>query len=140
MMIIKPCLILLVCLLLACTEQRDSTDRNTGATDMADDNSNIPQHLQAWHAQARDDLAQRLQIKPLDIATLHAENVTWSDGAIGCPEPDMFYTQALVPGYRLVFSVAETQYYYHGQRDQAPFYCPAERAGQPLPDKPESIT
>ena len=87
MMIIKPCLILLVCMLLACTEQRDSTDRNTGAAAMADDNSNIPQHLQAWHAQARDDLAQRLQIKPLDIATLHAEDVTWSDGATGCPEP-----------------------------------------------------
>ena len=141
MIIIKPCLILLVCMLLACAEQRESTAHNdNGAAAVADNSINIPQHLQAWHAQARDDLAQRLQIKPPDIVTLHAEDVTWSDGASGCPEPNMFYTQALVPGYRLVFSVAGTQYYYHGQRDQAPFYCPAERAGQPLPDTPESLT
>jgi len=141
MMIIKPCLILLVFMLMACTAQHDSNEQNnTGVPTMANDNSKIPQHLLAWVEQARDDLAQRLQIEPVDILTQLAEEVAWSDGAIGCPEPGMYYTQALVPGYRLVFRVTGTQYYYHGQRDKPPFYCPTERAGQPLPDTPQSLT
>jgi hypothetical protein len=34
-----------------------------------------------------------------------AEAVTWSDGSLGCPVPGQYYTQALVPGYRIVLEV-----------------------------------
>lgn len=154
-MILKSAINLLACLLLiACNAQQadhapasDSAaahenrhhSRETNSMNK-DDHSNVPEHLQAWHQQALEDLAQRLQIKPGDVVTQQAEAVTWSDGAIGCPEPDMYYTQALVPGYRLVFRVAGTQYYYHGQHGKPPFYCPAERAGEPLSDAPDSLT
>ncbi len=33
------------------------------------------------------------------MTVLRAEAVTWPDGSLGCPEPGMQYTQALVPGY-----------------------------------------
>lgn len=33
------------------------------------------------------------------------EPVQWRSGALGCPEPGMLYTQALVPGYRVRLSV-----------------------------------
>ena len=39
--------------------------------------------------------------KRADLKVLSAEAVTWSDGSLGCPEPGMMYTQALVPGYRV---------------------------------------
>jgi hypothetical protein len=38
--------------------------------------------------------------------------VTWPDGALGCPEPGMFYTQMVVPGYQLVFEVDGKRYDY----------------------------
>jgi len=107
---------------------------------MPDKRDKLPQHLQVWMEQARDDLAQRLQINAGEIVLEQAENVTWSDGALGCPEPGMFYTQALVPGYRLVYRHAGSSYFYHGQHGKPPFYCPAERAGEPLADTPESVT
>ena len=37
-----------------------------------------------------------------DVTVVSYEDVTWPDGALGCPEPGMSYTQALVPGARLV--------------------------------------
>ena len=33
------------------------------------------------------------------MTVLRAEAVTWSDGSLGCPEPGISYTQALVDGY-----------------------------------------
>ena len=82
---------------------------------------------------ARNDLAERLDIVAMDIEVEKAEFVTWNDGALGCPEPDMAYTQALVPGYRILLLADGQTYHYHGSRDREPFYCPAERAGKPLP-------
>jgi hypothetical protein len=39
---------------------------------------------------------------------VQAEAVTWPDGALGCPEPGIVYTQALVPGYWVVVEAEET--------------------------------
>jgi hypothetical protein len=41
-----------------------------------------------------------------------AEEVEWSDGSLGCPEPGMLYTQALVPGYRVVLGLDGRDYDY----------------------------
>jgi hypothetical protein len=46
-----------------------------------------------------------------------AEAVTWSDGSLGCPRPGQLYTQALVPGYRIVVEVDGTTYDYRAGRD-----------------------
>ncbi len=100
----------------------------------------IPAHLQAWSEQAHDDLAKRLHLSPDQISLEQAVDVTWPDGAMGCPQPDSYYTQALVPGYRLIFNAGGNRHHYHGQHGKPPFYCPADRAGQPLPDHPESLT
>jgi hypothetical protein len=34
-----------------------------------------------------------------EIVVLRDQAVTWPDGSLGCPEPGVMYTQALVPGY-----------------------------------------
>jgi hypothetical protein len=39
------------------------------------------------------------------MTIVQAEAVTWPDGSLGCPEPGMQYTQALVPGYWIEIAV-----------------------------------
>ncbi|WP_052665022.1 hypothetical protein [Nitriliruptor alkaliphilus] len=69
------------------------------------------------------DLAATTGTDEADIEVVSAEEVTWSDGSLGCPEPDGMYTQALVPGYRIVLSVAGEQVDYHGAAGSPPFRC-----------------
>ena len=52
-----------------------------------------------------------------------SDEVTWRDGSLGCPEPGMFYTQALIPGTRTILEVAGKQYHYHSGGNRAPFLC-----------------
>jgi hypothetical protein len=59
-----------------------------------------------------DDLLQRSAVKAEDLKVLRAESVTWNDGSLGCPQPGVFYTQALVPGYWLVIEAGGTAYDY----------------------------
>lgn len=42
--------------------------------------------------------------------------VTWPDSALGCPQPDEMYTQALVPGYRVRLAAGDTIAEYHTNR------------------------
>ena len=48
-----------------------------------------------------------------DVTLVKAEQVTWNDGSLGCPEPGVMYTQALIDGYQVVFSVGDKSYDYH---------------------------
>lgn len=41
-----------------------------------------------------------------ELVVIKADGVTWSDGSLGCPEPGMFYTQALVDGYWVIIDAA----------------------------------
>jgi hypothetical protein len=55
-----------------------------------------------------EDAALQLGVAPDSLVVTQAEAVTWPDGSLGCPEPGMFYTQALVDGYQIVVE-AENQ-------------------------------
>lgn len=47
----------------------------------------------------------------MSTATIvEAEAVEWSDGALGCPEPDLMYIQVITPGYRIVIDVGGEEY------------------------------
>ncbi len=80
------------------------------------------------------DLAERLGIDPGAVDVQSARAVTWPDGSLGCPQPDRFYTQALVEGFALVLRAAGEQYHYHAGRDGDPFWCPDERRRAPVDD------
>lgn len=69
------------------------------------------------------DAAAEAGVSPEDVEVVLAEPVTWSDGAIGCPEPDGMYTQALVEGYRILLDVDGTEVAYHGADGSEPFRC-----------------
>ena len=79
-------------------------------------------------AAAITDLAEHLGIAVEDITVVSYEDVTWPDGALGCPEPGMSYTQALVPGTRLVLEAGGVEYSYHAGREPDLVRC--DRAPQ----------
>ena len=90
--------------------------------------SNVPQ---AMLDAALDDAAKRASVDRSTIKVVSAGAVTWSDGSAGCPEPGMMYTQALVPGYRIVLEAGGQTLHYHAGRSGAPRFCPADRAMPP---------
>lgn len=63
-------------------------------------------------AKLSDDVQKRAGVAAEAIVTLRAEAVTWDDGSLGCPQPGMFYTQALVDGYWVVLQVGDVVYDY----------------------------
>jgi hypothetical protein len=73
--------------------------------------------------QAKADLAARLSVDAAEVTVVSSGEVTWRDGSLGCPQPGMFYTQALIAGFRIVLAVAGQQYDYHAGANQAPFLC-----------------
>jgi hypothetical protein len=43
------------------------------------------------------------------LAVSDSRRVTWNDGSLGCPQPGVHYTQALVPGWRVIVQAGERQ-------------------------------
>ncbi len=79
---------------------------------------------------AKADLAQRLNIAAADITVVGLEEITWRNGALGCPQPGMMYTQALVPGYKITLRAGGAVYAYHGAEGRGPFLCENESDAQ----------
>jgi hypothetical protein len=57
-------------------------------------------------------LAGELCLAPSAVTVERIERVTWRDGSLGCPEPGMAYTQALVDGFRVIVAVGEERFDY----------------------------
>lgn len=149
--LLRFCLVLVIAsALAACQEQAPETtedspaeaveseevETNNGGNDSAEgkdmteakiDQMGLEQALEA----ARQDLAERSGVEADDIGVIKARAVTWPNGALGCPEEGMMYTQALVEGFYLVLSDGEGEHAYHAGRDGKPFFCPAERSQPP---------
>ena len=99
-----------------------------------------PTGLESQIEFSRKDLSKRLGIEPVDIAVDAADLVSWRSGALGCPEPGMNYTQALVPGVLIFLQVGNEVHGYHAQIGAKPFYCPRQRAEQPLSGQGADMT
>jgi hypothetical protein len=63
-------------------------------------------------AKLSDDVQKRAGVTAESMTIVRAEAVTWNDGSLGCPQPGMFYTQALVDGYWVVLQVGDVVYDY----------------------------
>ncbi|MCL1600378.1 MAG: hypothetical protein M3112_02425, partial [Actinomycetia bacterium] len=74
-------------------------------------------------ALASADLMERLSVTLDDIVVVSAESVVWPDGSLGCPIPDMRYTQVQVDGAKIVLSVDGSLYNYHSGGNRGPFLC-----------------
>jgi hypothetical protein len=69
------------------------------------------------------DLAGAIKVSRNEITVVSAEALTWPDGSLGCPKPDVFYSQALVDGSRVLLAVGGRLYDYHAGSDGKPFLC-----------------
>jgi len=59
------------------------------------------------------DAARRFKVPESAVVLTRAQQVTWPNGALGCPEPGTMYTQSLVPGFRVVAKTSSGELLYH---------------------------
>lgn len=93
-----------------------------------------PLGLDAVVRAARADAARRTGLAADTLELLSADRVTWRDGSMGCPQPGMAYTQALVPGWRIRLRGMSQELDYHANTRGALVLCPAGHSVEPLPD------
>ena len=94
----------------------------------------MPNDLQSIVAAAKQDAVAR-GLPAQAITVQSAQRVTWRDGSLGCPAPEMQYTQALVPGWRVILRVGDATYDYHAAANGHLILCPRERATEPIADQ-----
>ncbi|WP_342372837.1 hypothetical protein PCC79_01845 [Propioniciclava soli] len=73
--------------------------------------------------QAVADEAARAGVPEDEVTVAGYADVTWRDGSLGCPQPGMMYTQALVPGRQLVLTVDGRPASYHAAAQGEFTYC-----------------
>jgi hypothetical protein len=103
-----------------------------GSSDPVEEDVSQPvSHPDPNVAIAMTDLVARFGVAADGIKVVSVEEVTWSDGSLGCPLPGMRYTQALVNGTRIVLESDGRSYQYHSGPNREPFYCanPADPVG-----------
>jgi hypothetical protein len=79
----------------------------------------------------REDAIRRSGADPSVVRLIRDEAVIWSDGSLGCPLLGEFYTQALVPGYWIVFDVAGRKFDYRSDGRGRFRLCESRRAVSP---------
>jgi hypothetical protein len=73
---------------------------------------------------AIDDAAARASVDSGSVTVVSALAVTWPNGALGCPQPGMMYTEVLTPGYHVVVEAGGTEYDYRaGARGGGVRWC-----------------
>lgn len=84
------------------------------------------------------DLAERTGAAPEKISVIQAQAIVWNDGSLGCPQPGVMYTQALVNGFWVILEVGEQKYDYRAAETGYFFLC--ERGLPPIspPGTPDS--
>jgi Zn-dependent M28 family amino/carboxypeptidase len=71
----------------------------------------------------RADLGKRTGANPGAMRVVRAEAVVFGDGSLGCGRPGQSYTQATVPGYRVVLAVEGKEYDYRVTRRGSFILC-----------------
>lgn len=74
-------------------------------------------------AAAVADLATRQGVETSAVTVVESQDVTWSDGSLGCPQPGMSYIQALTDGHLAVLEVNGVRFEYHGGQQGPLSYC-----------------
>jgi hypothetical protein len=107
--------------LVACGD--DPAARSSGDSGDSGGSESAPPARHGVVGDAVADLSRRLDVDPADITVLSAEEVTWRDGSMGCPQPGMLYTQALTNGTRVVLEADGQRYHYHAGGRRSAFLC-----------------
>lgn len=82
-------------------------------------------------APALADASRRSGVAEADLVIEKSVRVTWNDGSLGCPQPGMSYTQALVPGWQLIIRAGEQAFDYRAADRGQFMLCPPGRGRTP---------
>jgi hypothetical protein len=83
------------------------------------------------------DLAERLTIEVDRIEVVEVRSMVWPDGSLGCPEPDVAYTQVQREGLLIRLRAGQRVYRYHSGTGRPPFLCEhPDFAAEDLPPSP----
>ena len=74
------------------------------------------------------DAAKRFNVAESGVVLARAEQLTWSDGSLGCPEPGVAYTQMLVAGFRVDATTSAGTLTYHTDSRGSVVSCGARSA------------
>lgn len=89
------------------------------------------------------DLQQRFSISRESIRVSRFDAIMWNDGSLGCPQPGLFYTQALVEGYWMILQADGVAYDYRASKKGYFFLCeqklPGELRATAMPLQPVPI-
>jgi hypothetical protein len=77
------------------------------------------------------DAAALAKVSHEQLVIVRAQSVVWSDGSLGCPEPGMAYTQALVNGYWVIVEAAGQKYDFRVGSGGSFRLCPAGQGHPP---------
>lgn len=69
------------------------------------------------------DLAKQTGVLREQISVTRAQATVWNDGSLGCPQPGVMYTQALVNGYWVELEVDGQNYDYRATETGYFFIC-----------------
>ena len=75
------------------------------------------------------DAAQRADVDSEAVRVVQAAQVTWNDGSLGCPEPGMSYTMALVEGFHVILEAGDEELDYRVSANGGFRLC--ENGGRP---------
>ena len=81
-----------------------------------------------------EDAARRTGMERGALRVESAVAVTWADGSLGCPQPGINYTMALVPGYRITVRAGEKALDYHTSQRGNFVLCPVGMAVGSVPE------
>ena len=90
-------------------------------SDQGKDMAQLESHPHVF--KAKDDLANQTNIPFDQIEVVSVQAMTWPDSSMGCPQPDMVYTQVLQDGLLIQLRADGFNYNYHSGGNRDPFLC-----------------
>lgn len=96
------------------------------------ENGAVVDPLQAVVDKALDDAATQTGLARDLLEVMSADAVIWPDGSLGCPRPDVVYTQAPVPGYRVRIRADGAILDYHANARGLLTLCPSGIMADPI--------
>lgn len=103
----------------------------TPAPDATTADVRVRSQLAAMVEAALAAAAEKTGVPRSDLKVVSSASVVWADGSIGCPEPGMSYTMALVPGYRIIIDAHGETLDYHATGRGYLILCPPGRSVEP---------
>jgi hypothetical protein len=79
------------------------------------------------------DAARRFEVAESAVVLSRAEQVTWNDGSLGCPQPGQMYPQMLVRGFRIWATTSAGQMEYHTDTHGFAVTCGGGHSGNSVP-------